>query len=506
MGSQVDVMADVSQDFVLKGGHVIDPSRQIDRTQDLFVSHGRIVDRPSAGAETIDVTGCYVSPGWVDLHVHAYGTLGFADPDSIGVYQGVTSFVDAGGPGIGTMDQFIATMSSLETSLYAGTFIRPMGLLGLNFIEGDVRTIGTVPVTEWIDFVGENPGLIRYVKCNAIGDYGTGTLKLTKGLAEILGLPLYMHVGEFQQQKPDHLLAMEAFRVAEKGDMITHLYHGNLGQVIDAQGRVEQAVRDAERRGVLFDLGFGGYNFSWDVAEAAFAQDLVPHTISSDLQQFNVVRPVKSLANVMSVMIRLGLSLRDVIERVTINPARALSLDDRAGSLACGMPADITVFRVDTGEFDLSDCYQKSRRAEKQVTPVIAFKGGRRFDTDMTRGQSEANWFLQFAEDHVPDAAAQLSLRQIVFLRQLADALSQTDWQLASAERLDIGQALALQALFHTVRQRSGLPLRDCLFAVYDCFLDSRFPMQIGLFLLRLERSFALSRLRDVTSRAPVAA
>ena len=58
--------------------------------------------------------------------------------------------------------------------------------------------------------------------------------------------------------------------------MITHLYHGNLGQVIDDKGKVLPVVRDAERRGVIFDLGFGGYNFSWDVAEKAFAQDLVP--------------------------------------------------------------------------------------------------------------------------------------------------------------------------------------------------------------------------------------
>ena len=60
---------------------------------------------------------------------------------------------------------------------------------------------------------------------------------------------------------------------------------------------------------MLFDLGFGGYNFSWDVAEKAFAQGVIPHTISSDLQQFNVVRPAKSLANVMSLMMRLGLTL-----------------------------------------------------------------------------------------------------------------------------------------------------------------------------------------------------
>ena len=157
----------------------------------------------------------------------------------------------------------------------------------------------------------------RYIKCNAMGDYGPGTLKLTKGLAEILNLPLYMHIGEFQLQNPKHLLAPEAFRIADAGDMITHLYHGNLGQVIDDKGKVLPVVREAERRGVIFDLGFGGYNFSWDVAEKAFAQDLIPHTISSDLQQFNVVRPVKSLANVMSAMMRLGMTLSGVIERVT---------------------------------------------------------------------------------------------------------------------------------------------------------------------------------------------
>ena len=136
-------------------------------------------------------------------------------------------------------------------------------------------------------------------------EYGTGTLKLTKGLSEILGLPLYMHIGEFQLQNPDHLLAPEAFKIAEAGDFITHIYHGNLGQVIDGAGKVRPEVLDAQRRGVLFDLGFGGYNFSWDVAEKACAQGVIPHTISSDLQQFNVVRPAKSLANVMSVMLRI---------------------------------------------------------------------------------------------------------------------------------------------------------------------------------------------------------
>src|SRR5215467_14552372 len=439
-------MNSATDSFVLKGAHVIDSEQGIDRVADVHVADGKIAfigERPAAPeTKIVDVSGHYVSAGWVDIHVHAYGTLGFANPDSVGVYQGVTTFVDAGGPGIGVLDQFMELMSGLKTSLYAGAFIRPMGLLGLNFIEGNVRTLGEVPITKWVDFAKEHRDMLRYIKCNAIGDYGPGTLKLTKGLAEILDLPLYMHIGEFQMQNPERLLAPEAFRIAEAGDMITHLYHGNLGRVLDESGKVLPVVRDAERRGVIFDLGFGGYNFYWEVAEKAFAQDLIPHTISSDLQQFNVVRPVKSLANVMSAMIRLGMNLPDVIERVTINPAKALSLTDRGGSLTPGLPADITVFRVETGDYEISDCYTRVRKAEKQIVPVLTFKNGKRFEADLASAQNESNWFLQIAEDQVPSRARALSDRQRSFLSALAARLSSIDWELSSAERLDIKKAL----------------------------------------------------------------
>jgi dihydroorotase len=505
-----DVATEPGDKLLLKNAHVIDPHLAIDRITDVVIEAGKIRSVGEAPIEaqtpSIDLAGCYLSPGWIDIHVHAYGTLGFSDPDSIGVYQGVTSFVEAGGPGIDTLDEFIAVMDCLETDLYVGPFIRPMGLLGLNFIEGNVRTLGDVPVTRWLDFAQQNRSLLRYLKCNAIGDYGTGTLKLTKGLSEILGLPLYMHIGEFQQQNPSHLLAPEAFKIAEAGDIITHIYHGNLGRVIDRDGKVLPEVKDAQRRGVLFDIGFGGYNFSWDVAEKACAQGIIPHTISSDLQQFNIVRPVKSLANVMSVMLRLGLTLNETIERVTHAPAEALSLGDRAGHLGAGMPADISVFRVEVGEFDLSDCFQQTRKADWQIVPVMAFKRGRRFDCDFARGLNESNWFLQIAEDQVPEKASSLKPAQIRFLTVLADALAATTWELASAERLDLPKAIELQGIFRHVLRQSGLPLRAAMDALYACFLDQPFTMQIGLLILRLDRTFMLSRMREVTSRRPLAA
>ncbi len=257
---------------------------------------------------------------------------------------------------------------------------------------------------------------------------------------------------------------------------------------------------------MLFDLGFGGYNFSWAVAEKAFAQDLIPHTISSDLQQFNVVRPVKSLANVMGSMLYLGMSLADVIDRVTFSAAKAISLNDRAGTLKVGAPADITVFRVDSGEFEMSDCYTQVRKVEKQIVPLMTFKNGKRFNADLTIAQNEANWFLQIAEDHVPAAAQELSGIQRNFLRELADQLAANSWELSSAERLDIEKALELQDAFHRMRMTHNIPLGDALRAVYSSFLDQTFTMQVGLLFLRLDRDFVVERMKEVSEQRPLAA
>jgi dihydroorotase len=495
---------------VLKGGRVIDPAQGLDRTTDVAIENGTVAaigdGLAAPGDQVVDVAGCCVSPGWIDIHVHAFGTLGFADPDSIGIWQGTTSFVEAGGPGIGTFEEFLALMTGrTATDLYVGLYFRPMGIIGLNYIEGDVRSLTDIPIAQWIDLAKAHKDVLRYLKIGAFGSYGTGPLKIGKGLAEIIGLPLYVHIGEFQQ-KPDQLSTTEIFRIAEAGDIITHLYHNNLGRILDDDGKVLKEVVDADRRGVLFDIGFGGYNFSWDVAEKAFAQGVLPHILSSDLQQFNVNGPVYSFANVLSVFLRLGLSLPEVIARATINPAKALKLDDRAGSLQPGMPADVTVFRVEDGEFSLADCHKKSRAADKRIAPVMAFKNGRRFDSDMTLCRDERNWFMQIADDHLPAAVAKLGSAQTRFLGALGDALEATDWEVGTPQQLDLEKATELQDIFHRVRRQHGLPLRDALNATFDSFLDHPFTMQVGLFLLRQERQFALERLRAVAAPRHAAA
>ena len=49
--------------------------------------------------------------------------------------------------------------------------------------------------------------------------------------------------------------------------------------------------------------------------------------------------------------------------------------------------------------------------------------------------------------------------------------------------------------------RQHDIQLKPALTAVFDCFLDHPFTMQIGLFLLRLDRRLALERLEQVTAR-----
>jgi len=170
------------------------------------------------------------------------------------------------------------------------------------------------------------------------------------------------------------------------------------------------------------------------------------------------------------------------------------------------MPADITVFRVVEGAVELADCHKRTRIAERRVEPVAAYKDGVRYDSDLARGRDEKNWFMQIADDHLPATVARLTGAQSAFLGALASALEPIDWKVPDPQRCDLDKATELQEAFHRARRAHGMPMRDALQAVFDSFLDHPFTIQIGLFLLRLERPFALERLREIAPARSAAA
>src|SRR2546426_7024593 len=65
----------MTRPLVLRGGRVIDPSRDLDQTADVLIQDGKIAGLGASlgtpdGAEVRDVRGKVVAPGLVDVHVH----------------------------------------------------------------------------------------------------------------------------------------------------------------------------------------------------------------------------------------------------------------------------------------------------------------------------------------------------------------------------------------------------------------------------------------------------
>lgn len=105
-------------DLLLKGGHVIDPKNNISGRRDVAIKDGKIAavaaDIPASKAiKTVDVSGLYVTPGLVDLHVHVYAGSGTeytgpssVRPDDHSFRSGVTTMVDAGSSGWRNFEDF----------------------------------------------------------------------------------------------------------------------------------------------------------------------------------------------------------------------------------------------------------------------------------------------------------------------------------------------------------------------------------------------------------------
>ena len=94
-------------DLMIRGGRVIDPSRNVDGVLDLAVRGGRIaaVDRNIiSAAQSIDARGKLVVPGLIDIHVHARDA---ALPPREFLSTGVTTMADAGSRGAANVDALI---------------------------------------------------------------------------------------------------------------------------------------------------------------------------------------------------------------------------------------------------------------------------------------------------------------------------------------------------------------------------------------------------------------
>ena len=175
-----------------------------------------------------------------------------------------------------------------------------------------------------------------------VGELGVKPLLAALAIAEKAGCSVACHTTNAPVSAAK---LVEYFR---PGDVYAHVYHGKGNTILDESGTVMPEVRAAQKRGVLFDAASGRSHFSVKVAPAAVAQGFLPDIISTDITTNNHWMPGSafSLPYTMSKCLACGMTLSDVIERVTLAPARFLHQERELGSLGCGTCADIAILSL----------------------------------------------------------------------------------------------------------------------------------------------------------------
>jgi dihydroorotase len=335
-------------DVVLRGGHVIDPKNGRDQPLDIAIAGGRIrrIGSSIPGAQArrvVDLNGYCVTPGLIDLNAHLGAPQGVvADHNTLRF--GVTTVVDAGSSGVKDFAQFQKSV------------IDPATVRILAFVNADGAPESVAQV------IGKHSQSVVGIRATA------DSWKQSMKTAEIA---------------KSVLLADSASGIPHlrPGDIATHVY-----------GRSAPALTDilaARKKGILFDVGHGSEGLWFRVAVPAIKQGFLPDIISTGMDRQSILLPRTTMTNVMSKFLAMGLTLRQVIERTTVNPARAIRRSD-LGSLEEGAVADIAVFEMRKGRFGFLDSGRARLTTDRELRCILTMREGKIvWDTE---GLSLTDW------------------------------------------------------------------------------------------------------------------
>ena len=376
-------------DILLKGGHVIDPKNNIDSKMDVAIVAGKISQvAPNISEKNvknvIDVSGMYVSPGLIDMHVHAFhGTDPVSyiangwdalQPDGYTFRAGVTTVVDAGSAGWKNFRDFKRqTIDRSQTRILAFLNIVGVGMYG-RFEEQDVTDMNPVMTSHMITRL--YPDILVGIK--SAHYWGPDFTQVDKAVeaGNLASVPVMVDLGEHRPPLSIEELFMKHLR---PGDIWTHTYANGPKDrevPVDDNGKVKPFIFEAQKRGIIFDVGHGGGAFFWNQAIPSIQQGFVADVISSDLHTGSMNSGMKDMTNLMSKFLSMGLSLQDVILRTTWNPAKVIKRPE-LGNLSVGTVADVAVFSIRKGDFGYLDVRGWKNKGSERLEAEMTIRAGR---------------------------------------------------------------------------------------------------------------------------------
>jgi len=354
--------SDKQYDLLLKGGHVIDAKNNIDAVRDVAIKDGKIakvaLNIPATSAiKAIDVTGLYVTPGLIDLHVHVFWGLkknDYADgdwsiaPDGFTLHEGVTTVVDAGSSGWRNFETFKErVIDRSQTRVLAMLNIVGAGM-GSGQIEQNKEDMDGKKTGE---MALKYPGIIVGVK----SAHFNGPEWLPYDQAEIAGvmahIPVMIDYGSRRIERPLYQLLEEKLR---PGDIYTHALMGARGEQDSETGGPGKGMWEGRQRGIYFDVGHGGISFNFATAVPLIRAGFLPDSISTDIHSDNVNAAMKDMLTTGDKFLAMGLSLKEVIADMSWHPAVEVQ-QTQLGNLSEGAIADVAILRVDHGNFGFAD-------------------------------------------------------------------------------------------------------------------------------------------------------
>lgn len=370
-------------DLLLRGGHVVDAKNKINAIRDIAIRNGLIaaVDEhidSSTALKTVDVNGLYVTPGLVDIHVHVYASTGERNsyagdnsvfPDGFTFRSGVTTVADAGSSGARSFEDFKQhIIDRSKTSVLAFLNIVGAGMRGPKY-EDNLADMDPKVAAE---MAKRYPGVIVGIKTAHYSGPEWTPVEHAVEAGTLANIPVMVDFGANKPERPIQVLLTQKLR---PGDIYTHCYSGLRNELLP-DGKLNPGMWEGRKRGVIFDVGHGGGSFAWRIAVPAIQQGFLPDSISTDLHIGSMNAGMKDMLNLMSKFLALGLSVDDVIARSTWNPAREIHHEE-LGNLSVGSPADVSVLRLENGDFGFTDMYGARMNGNQKLECEMTVKGGK---------------------------------------------------------------------------------------------------------------------------------